>query len=165
MPRTRHSRHICALFPSLQEAILPGLCFPKFRLNILSIYYLHLFLFPQLGHLRAVCCRQLPFSNSQGKTHIHYFIFIISTFIGLYLYIIIYIKLILFFFVCDMTMSPLSEHIWFPASCDCSRPHTLLQGGHQTGTGGRVRELSHLSSVRVSQRHREQLVINMFTGN
>ena len=35
-----------------------------------------------------------------------------------------------FLFVCNMTMSPLSEHIWFPASCDCSNPHTLLQRGH-----------------------------------
>ena len=74
MPRTRVSRHIFALFPSLQEAILSGVCFTKFRPNLLSIYYLHLFLFPQLGHLRAVCCRQLLLSNSQGKTHIHYFI-------------------------------------------------------------------------------------------
>ena len=74
MPRTRHSPHIFALFPSLQEAILSGLCFTKFRLNILSIYYLHLFVFPQPGHLRAVCSRQLPLSNSQGKAHILYFI-------------------------------------------------------------------------------------------
>ena len=64
-------------------------------------------------------------------------IFIISLTFLLAIYI--YIKLILLFFVCNMTVSPLSEHIWFPASCDCSSPHTLLQGGHQTGTWGRVR--------------------------
>ena len=91
MPRTRHSRHIFALFPSLQEAILPGLCFTKFRLNNLSIYYLHLFLFPQLGHLRAVCCRQLPLSNSQGKAHGHYFIdFFLLT--DIFTYVCTYIK-------------------------------------------------------------------------
>ena len=82
IPRTRHSHHICALFPSLQEAILPGLCFTKFRLNMLSIYYLHLFVFPQPGHLRALCSRQLLISDRQGKAHIHYFI---DFFIGLYI--------------------------------------------------------------------------------
>ena len=122
MPRTRNSRHIFALFPSLQEAILPGLCFTKFRPNLLSIYYLHLFVFPQPGHLGAVCSRQLLLSNSQGKAHIHYFI---DFFLLAYIH-----QADTFLFVCNMTMSPLSEHIWFPASCDCSNPHTLLQGGH-----------------------------------
>ena len=88
MPRTRNSRHIFALFPSLQEAILPGLCFTKFRLNPLSIYYLHLFVFPQPSHLGALCSRQLLLSNSQGKAHIHYFID--------FFYWLIYIKLVLF---------------------------------------------------------------------
>ena len=82
MPRTRHSPHIFALFPPLQEAILSGVCFTKFCPNLLSIYYLHLFVFPQPGHLRAVCSRQLLLSNSQGKAHIHYFI---DFFIGLYI--------------------------------------------------------------------------------
>ena len=50
----------------------------------------------------------------------------------------IYIQADTFLFVCDMTMSPLSEHIWFPPSGHCSSPHTPLQGGHQTGSGGRV---------------------------
>ena len=59
-------------------------------------------------------------------------IFIISlTFLLAYILMNQTYTLILYsLYLYEMTMSPLSEHIWFPASCDCSNPHTLLQGGH-----------------------------------
>ena len=59
-------------------------------------------------------------------------IFIISlTFLLAYILMNQTYTLILYsLYLYEMTMSPLSEHIWFPASCDCSNPHPLLQGGH-----------------------------------
>ena len=59
-------------------------------------------------------------------------IFIISlTFLLTYILMNQTYTLILYsLYLYEMTMSPLSEHIWFPASCDCSNPHTLPQGGH-----------------------------------
>ena len=46
-------------------------------------------------------------------------------------------------------MSPPIEHIWLPAPRDSPRPDPVLQGGHQTWTGGRVWPLCPLCSVTV----------------